>query len=152
MPTLTFKNNRIRGSTTAFNCGSPDIPLRRFNYWDVRGEAEIIGKQSGRSIIVQHLFFGNYQNWSRFEEALDELDAMIGVNAKLEFTTDVDGDAYVRQFKNTTFDKWEPVALAGQSDPGPLKDIAGTLFEEGLDEPDEGWFLPMTLYFRQLLT
>jgi hypothetical protein len=148
---LVFVNKPIPGTTESIITTSPDLPLRRVNYWDVRGEGEIIGKATGRNIIITHILHFEFSYKDLQEFLNDELNFLVGRNGRLDYEATVNGDNANVRYESVTMERWEPIPLAGQEYPCALKDISNTLFDDEGDA-DGGWFQYMTLYFRQLIT
>lgn len=152
MTTLKFASKTIPGSTESLVYSSPEVPLRRVKYWDVIGEGEIAGRRGGRAIVVTHLFHDQFPSVTKLQIALDELDRQVGKHGRLQYTATVHGgDSHVETLNNCTLERYEKIPVPGQEAAMPLKDFAGTLFDDD-GEADGGWFIYLMLYFRQLRT
>jgi hypothetical protein len=147
---ITFKGQAIRGSHGSLIFTSPDPQLKRSRYFDIKGEAEIAGESGGRPITIDHLLHFNCSNLGQLQTLLDKLDKLVGQHGLLRHETGSGASRQLQRFDDCTFEGYEFRALAGQQAPGPLQDVAGTLFDDD-GNADEGWFAPLTLKFRQLL-
>lgn len=145
---LKFKGTSIKGSHGPLVVGGPALKVRRVGYWDVRGEGEIVGRQSGRPISCLIILHDGYTRLDRLLTALAELADLIGEHGRLEETGNL-----VRTFDNVTFEGYDPIPLEGQDQPGPLKDLGVLTRQAGnKTEPDNGWFAQYLLRFYQLRT
>jgi hypothetical protein len=136
---LKFWNLDIPGLHGPLIFGAPELKVRRVQFFQVMGEAEIVGRPAGRSIMVRCLIHDGWEDQNEMQAFLDDLSTKIGVNDTLTESGNIE-----QEFDDVTFDGWEPIPLNGQEDPGPLYDIAGTLDQDG------GWFIQLVLRFRQL--
>lgn len=147
--TLKIAGQTIPGTTLRFTYGGAAVPTRRMMYWDVIGEAEIVGKRGGREIQVDHVLHNGYSQYTDLRQALLELNNLIGSHGDLALRTTVYGQRFDNVQSHCTFDMYEPIPWPGQDEPQPLKDLAGTLYNEN-DDADEGWFQLVSMRFRQL--
>src|SRR5687768_7489837 len=110
---LKFTGKTIPGTTESITKGSPDLPVRRVSYWDVYGEGEIVGRQTGRNIIITHLIHDQFADPTDLQVYLrDDLYNLMGKNGRLEYTDEVHGDDILEIYDDVTFDRWEPILLA----------------------------------------
>lgn len=147
--TLKFTGKTIPGTTLSFLYDAPSVPTRRMNYWDVIGEAEIVGKRVGRIITVQHVLHDEYSQYADLRQAFLALVQLIGEHGDLSLKTTAYGQQYNDVHSHCTLDSAEKIPWPGQEDAQPLKDIAGTLYNDN-GEADGGWFFLVLLRFRQL--
>lgn len=148
---LRFNGRTIPGSTESLIKGSPELSSRRLvRYWDVVGEAEVMGEQGGRQILVTHILHDGFANHSQLKSALVSLERLVGQHGTLTHTGTAQGDPFADVFQNVTFEGFMPIPLAGQEHPTELKDVTGTLFDDS-GNADNGWFQYMALSFRQLI-
>ncbi len=95
------------------------------------------------------LLHDGWDKFADFEKAVEQLEKDIGKHGTLKETGDLK-----REWKNVTFDGFDPLPLAGQEEPGPILDV-GVLTRvktNGDEEADEGYFAQYLLRFRQLKT
>ena len=147
---LTFNGKSIPGSHGSLVFSSPEPQLRRVRFWDLKGEGEIAGENGGRPIVVEHILHEGYTSHIDLTVALNDLNKLVGVNAQLKADTGSGSGRILQSFNSTTFEGYEFRALEGQPTPGPLQDVAGTLFDDD-GNADGGWFVGLTLRFRQLV-
>ena len=146
---LKFNGRVYSGSHGALVVGSPEQHVRRVKYWDLPGEAEIVGRPGGRNITVDLLLHDTYTQDQLVSE-LSNMDDRIGTNGTLKESGNVS-----RTYKNCTFDGYEIIPFGGQDSPGMLQDVAGTLRDDDGDleldgQNNGGWFIAVRLMFRQL--
>lgn len=146
---LTFTSQSIRGSHGPLIVGSPEPQLRRVHYFDIVGEAEIAGQSGGRQIFCEHILHGRFASFAALVKALAGLDSLVGVNGRLAHSSGIGTTLQRQNFDETTFEGYEFRQLAGQTSPGPLRDLSGTLFDDN-GIADSGWFVGLMLKFRQL--
>lgn len=148
---LKFNGKTIPGSTESLIKGSPELSSRRLvRYWDIVGEAEVIGEQGGRPIVVTHILHDGYETHTDLKNAMRELERQVGKNGTLTHTGTAQGDPFADVFKDVTLEGFQPIPLQGQEFPTELKDVTGTLFDDD-GESDNGWFQYLSLSFRQLI-
>lgn len=146
---LKFNGRVISGSHGPLVVGAPEQHVRRVKYWDLPGEAEIVGRPGGRTITVEILLHDSYSQQQLINE-LGTLDLTVGKHGTLKETGNVS-----RTFKAVTFDGYTPVPFGGQADSSMLQDVAATLRDDnGVVETQGsgagGWFQAAVLHFRQL--
>lgn len=146
---LKFDGTEIPGEHGPIVRGAPEVRVRPVQVFQLAGEGQIVGKPAGRNLSVRVLLHKKYEGETpdKLLEMLATLDGKIGTNGTLEETGNVP-----QKFNYCTFMGWEPIPEQGQSEPGPLKDIAGTLDADNDGQPIYGWFQLILLHFRQLRT
>jgi hypothetical protein len=147
---LEFNGKSIPGSTGQIAYGSPEQQLYRVKFYGLQGEVEIFGEAGGRSVFIPHILHNRFTAYRDLIRARDNLDNLCGQNGRLFYSSGSGSALQQTSFSDTTLERWEMLAMPGQDSPGPLQDIAGTLFNDsGIG--DGGWFLPVVLHFRQLV-
>jgi hypothetical protein len=146
---LKFSGRVISGSHGPAFVGSPEQHVRRVKYWDLVGEAEVVGKPGGRVVTYDILLHDGYTQQSLIDE-LEILDDTVGDHGTLKETGNV-----TRTFKFCTFDGYELLPFGGQENTSMLQDVALTLRDDnGTVETQSsgsgGWFQHVRLMFRQL--
>ncbi len=146
---LKFAGKTIAGTTEAFVYGGSPVQMRRVMYWGVTGEAEVVGRQGGRDILVTHIMHDGYEIYTDLRLAFAELNALLGSHGDLSLSTTVHGQQFRESLRFCTLEDIEKIPWPGQDEPQPLRDLAKTLFDANGDA-DEGWFQRVLLRFRQL--
>lgn len=141
---LTFAGKEIPGSHGPIIYASPELAVTELQFWESDGIAEIVGGQGGRWLTVRHTLHNRCQQPKDLTKELNKLKSYQGTVGDLKETGTIE-----QTFKNCSFRGWEPDILPGQRDPGPLKDVAGTLLDDE-GNADGGWFITILLQFRQL--
>lgn len=141
---LKFAGKEIPGSHGPIIYASPELAVKEIQFWEVNGIAEIVGGQGGRWLTIEHTLHNRCTTPRALVAELNKLKSYQGLTGSL-----VESGTIAQTFKNVTFRGWEPAALPGQREPGPLKDVAGTLLDDE-GNADGGWFITLLLQFRQL--
>lgn len=147
---LKFANQIIPGTTESYVKPSPMLHARRVKYWDVIGEAEIVGLAGGRPILVTHLLHDELATPAALERALVKLDRLVGRHGVLHHSGEATGQTFTIDDEFVTFEGSELLPLPGQEHPSAVKDIAGTLTDDS-GNADNGWCQYLLLRFYQLL-
>ena len=121
----------------------PELQVRRTVFWGLAGESEIVGKPSGRIVQCFIVLHQQFNTPKKLLDELNKLDDLVGEHGTLEETGEVP-----QKYKHCTFEGFERT-FNGQQHPGPLKNDAGTLFDESGDR-DFGYFQTGVLRWRQL--
>jgi hypothetical protein len=148
---LYFRNQVLPGNHSSIVRGSPNRQIRRFNFWRIDGEGEIVGELLGRELTVELVLANQYTRFADLRRQLDRLDSQRGLNGTLRNSSGSGAALQEDTFNNVTFDGYEMASFGGQQSPGPLQDVANTLFNDS-GTADGGWFVPLILRFYQLLT
>jgi hypothetical protein len=96
------------------------------------------------------LFHDGFETPQDLAAGFRDLNKLIRQHGRLILIADVGDDTFNEPYNNCTFDRYERTPLPGQQAATPIKDYAQTLFDDN-GEADGGWFILLTLYFRQLL-
>lgn len=133
-PALTFGGVDITGIVERFTVGPPGTQLYRRHFSGIVGESELRGGLGGRTIEVQIVLAGDFDDRESLRAAYeDQLNRdLVQTNDTLTYSaTDFDAS-----YPECTFLGFFPDGR------GPLLDEGGTL--------DGGWFCRGVLVFRQL--
>jgi hypothetical protein len=127
--------------------GSPELQVHTGKYWQVRGEAVVIGQPGGRDIGCRMLIHNGYTRLKDFLSKISRLEKKQGKVGTLEETGNL-----AREFKDVLFLGFAPVPLDGQEEPGPLLDVGllTRVDSKGNTFVDNGYFAAYFFHFRQL--
>ena len=146
---LKFNGKTIPGTTEAFVYHGAPVQMRRVTYWDVVGEAEIVGERNGRDVMVTHILHDELENLTDLKREFQNVIDLIGTHGDLLFTATAHGSPYVESLRFCTLDDVQKILWPGQEEVQPIKDLSNTLFDEN-GEADGGWCFRLALKFRQL--
>ena len=145
---IKFKGRVYSGSHGPIVVGSPELKVRRVGYWDLVGEAEVIGKTGGRNVSIEITLHDAYTQAQLISE-LNSIDSKVGQNGTLEESGNV-----TRKLKNCTFAGYEPIPFPGRQDSSMFQDVAMTMRDDNGDREtvngEGGWLQHVILHFRQL--
>lgn len=142
---LFFNGAQIPGEYGPLMVPSPEIKRRTVRVWQLVGEAEVIGKPAGRTIMVRVLLHDEWEQPEFLQEYLRLMDSWVGTNGTLKAEGESDDDDIQplnHEYKFCTFEGYE----MDPETPGPLPDVAGTV-----DDQVGTWFVIVWLRFRQLV-
>ena len=120
----------------------PPLVNVQTDFFGVRGTSMIISGTSGRFLDIDYMLFDDFTTFLAINQKLRDIDnLLVGTSGTLR-VTGVDADDNHQEYEDCVFLAFIRRPFAGQNDPVPIPDGAGTV--------DGGYHIRGILRFKQL--